>query len=409
MKLLKRIFIIVFLLYISGLPNRLGLLSLAANEIMIIFFAVTGLFSLAFYLALNRYRVKNIDFLLLFLLFIYPFLSSLTAWIIIGQPLYMGLLTFRGSFVLLTYYTLIILGFSNKSVLSYTGTTVVFIIITVIVLFFIFKINDFNLLFRKGTIVVKYGKTITKGIQFSGFTCLFIIPYIASWVRYFEKNKLRNLVFPLFIFLFSILISKARNEILTLAVIPLFMYYLKYKMFDVKFLIYTSLLVFLFFTIILTDNVVSRNFSGLLQPASLDYAHKTGDYSAYLRFGEIKAGWKWFLKYPVTGVGSASYRFHNGYMGFISDFFFVADIGIVGILVKGGIILLLFYYLFYTFLFRFFNNEDIFSITGRYITFALLIELLIGNDYLFNYTGVFVVLFMLNRSIDLSVKRSQIQ
>jgi len=213
----------------------------AANEIMIIFFAVTGYFPWRFILHWIVIGKEYWFFTIVSVIHL-PLLSSLTAWIIIGQPLYMGLLTF-GLIVLLTYYTLIILGFSNKSVLSYTGTTVVFIIITVIVLFFIFKINDFNLLFRKGTIVVKYGKTITKGIQFSGFTCLFIIPYIASWVRYFEKNKLRNLVFPLFIFLFSILISKARNEILTLAVIPLFMYYLKYKMFDVKFLIYTSLLV----------------------------------------------------------------------------------------------------------------------------------------------------------------------
>jgi len=397
MKSLKSIFFILFLLYVSGLPNRLGWISVTVNEILIIFFAGTGFLSMAFYIARKKYRVDNIDIFLLILIFVYPFLSSFTAWFIIDQPVYMGLLTFRGSFILLTFYSLIVLGFSARDSLNYTEKTVIFIIVSVAILFYIFGINDVNLLFRKGTIEVQYGETTTKGLQFSGFTCLFIIPYVAGWVRYFEKHELKTLILPMFILLFSALVSKARNEMLTLAVLPVLMYYLKYKLLDIKFIVYTGLFLIVIFLLILTDNVVSRNFSGLLKPLDLDYAQQTGDYSAYLRWEEIKAGWKWFLKYPVTGVGSASYRYNNGYMGFIADFFFIADIGIVGILVKGGIILLLLYFFLYSSLIKYFSSENFISVTGRYITLGLLIELMIGNDFLFNYPGVIVLLFMLQR------------
>jgi hypothetical protein len=391
----KKIFIFIFLLYISALPSRLGLLSQTAHETIIMVLAALGVFSLALYLGLYRYKVDKIDISLLILLFIYPFISSITAWIIVKQPIYMGLLTFRGMFLLLTFYTLTILGFSGNSVLKYAGNMVILIMVTVAILFFLFGVNDFNLLFRKGTLVMKYGVTTTKGMQFSGYSCLFIVPYIASWIRYFERNKPVFLWLPLIILLFSVTITKARNEILTLAVLPLFMYYFKYKINNIKFLIYTFLLVALFFILILTDNVVSRNFSGLMRPSDLGYAYKTGDYSAYLRFEELKQGWKWFLKYPVTGVGSLSYRYNDGYLGLISDIFFVSDVGIVGILVKGGILLLLLYAFLYNTLFNIFSNDDLVSITGRFLTLGLLIELVIGNDYLFNYTGVMVLLFML--------------
>ncbi|MCU0455719.1 MAG: O-antigen ligase family protein [Bacteroidales bacterium] len=397
MKSLKKLFLVLFLLYISGLPNRLGMLTMPVHEVLIIFFAGTGFLSMAFYLAKRRYKADRIDIFLLIILFLYPVISSITAWVIIDQPMYMGLLTFRGSFILLTYYTLIILGFSDEDVLGYTSGTVVFIIILIAILFYIFGINDLNLLFRKGSLVIQYGETTTKGLQFSGFTCLFIIPYVAGWVRFFEKNDLKHLILPLAILLFSVLVSKARNEILTLAALPVMMYYLKYKLADLKFLIYSGLILLLFFVIILTDNVVSRNFSGLLRPLDLDFAQQTGDYSAYWRWEEIKAGWAWFKKYPVTGVGSASYRFNNGYMGFIADFFFIADIGIVGILVKGGLLLLSIYIFMYSSLLRYFDSDNIVSVTGRFITLGLLIELIIGNDFLFNYTGVIVLLFMLQR------------
>lgn len=362
----------------------------------------------ALYLGLYHYKIDKIDIFLMILLLLYPFFSSVTAWITVKQPIYMGLLTFRGLFILLTFYSLIVLGFSGKAVLNHSRMIVIFIIILIAVLFYFFGLNDFNLMFFKGTLVIKYGVTTTKGLQFSGYTCLFIVPYIAGWIKYFEKNKLRFLWLPFFILLFSILISKARNEILTLAVLPVLMYYFKYKINNVKFLIYTFLLVALFFIIIITDNVVSRNFSGLLRPSDLGYAYETGDYSAYLRFEELKLGLKWFLKYPVAGVGSLSYKYHDGYLGLISDIFFVSDIGILGILVKGGIILLLLYFFLYNTLFKLFNNDDIVSITGRFITLALLVELIIGNDYLFNYTGVMVILFMLrpHRMSGSGIKRS---
>jgi hypothetical protein len=246
--------------------------------------------------------------------------------------------------------------------------------------------------------VVKYGLTTTKGYQFSGFTCLFFIPFIAGWVNYFEKNKLKYLLIPALVFVFSILISKARNEILTLAIVPIMMYYLKYKFYDIKFLAISVFLISAFFLVLTTNNVLSRSFSGLTRLDDLQYAQKTGDFSAYLRIEEIKAGWKWFINYPITGVGSMSYRYNNGYMSFISDFFYIADIGIFGILVRGGLILLVFYIMLYTRLLRYFSSNDLISVVGRYLVLALLIELMIGNDYLFNYSGVMVILFLLVKS-----------
>lgn len=395
MRSLKVIFAFLFLIYISGLPNRLGYVTQPMHEVIIIFFSLTGLFSFSLYLSKYRYKIEALDAYILFYLFIYPVISSLVAWYITSQPLYMGILTFRGFYIIFVYYTILLFRFPAETVLNYVEKTVIFIMLLITVLFVFFDLNDFNVLFRKGNLVIQYGLTTTKGMQFSGFTCLFFIPFIAGWVKYFERNKLVYLIIPAFIFIFSVMISKARNEILTLAIIPLIMYYIRYKFYDLKFLTITIVIISAFFIILMTDNLLSRSFSGLTKLDDLEFARKTGDYSAYLRIEEIRDGWKWFIKYPLTGLGSLSYRYNNGYMGVVSDFFFLSDIGIIGVLVKGGVILFGFYMMFYARLINYFTGSGLYSIIGRYLVFALLIELMIGNDYLVNYTGVMVVIFLL--------------
>jgi O-Antigen ligase len=395
MNLIKKIFFILFLFYISLLPARLGFISQTANEILVILFSFTGVLSLALYLPGVKYRVDRFDLFLLAFLVLYPLFSSIVARITVGQPVYMGLLTFRSLYIILVWYAFLIMGFSQHSVLDYTEKVVFLVIIIATILFLVFNFNDFNTSFMKGSLAVKYGHTTTKGMQFSGFTSLFFIPYVYGWVRYFEKNKPGFLALPLLILIFSVYISKARNEILTMAILPLFMYYLRYRLYDIRYLLISGLIIVSFFYIALTDNVISRNFAGLLRPGDLEFAHKTKDYSAYLRYEEINAGWRWFLKYPITGIGSLSYRFNGGYQGVISDFFFISDIGILGILIKGGLILLALYYIFYRLLFKIFGNDDLFSLTGSYLVLFLLIELIIGNDYLFNYTGSIVILLLM--------------
>jgi hypothetical protein len=395
MKTINKLFFVLFLVYFSNLPARLGLVSATANEIMILLFSFSGLLAFSFYLPAKKYRVSKLDLFLLLFLIVYPLISSLTAYITQGQPFYMGILTFRSLFILFAYYVFLLGGPGQETVMRYSENTVLTIIAVAVILVTVFGYTDFNTPFVKGSLVIKYGHTTTKGLQFSGFSCLFFIPYIYGWVKYFEKEKPVYLVIPAVILIISVYIVKARNEILTLTVIPLFMYYLKYRLYDIRYLVISGLIVCVFFVVVLTDNVVSRSFGGLLHPGDLDYAHRTKDYSAYLRIEEIRSGWQWFLKYPVTGLGSLSYRFNHGYQGLISQYFFVSDIGLIGLLVKGGILLLTAYLYFYNMLFKMFRDEDIYSVTGRYLVLFLVIELLLGNDYLVNYTGGFVVLFLL--------------
>ena len=395
MRLLNKLFFISFLLFISGLPFRLGFISQSVNELIIVFFAVTGMFSFSIYLSKFRYKVDMLDILLIIVLIIYPVFNSIIARITVGQPVYMGILTFRTLFILFTYYTILLMGFSERFVLSYVGSTVFFIIIIVAILFYVFSLNDFNVLVKKGSLDIEYTLTTTKGLQFSGFTCLFFIPYVSGLVKYTEKDKISYLLLPVTIFVFSILISKARNEILTMMVMPVFIYYVKYKISNIKFLIFTILLVSFFFIALTTENVLSRNLSGLVKSADIEFARETKDYSVYLRLEQYKDAWAWFKRYPLTGVGSISYRYNGGYMGFISEFFFISDIGIMGILVKGGLILLSLYVLLYIKLFNYFSGDNLYSIIGRYLVFFLIIELIIGNDFLVNYSGIMVILFLI--------------
>ncbi len=398
MNLLKKIFFFFFLIYVSYLPSRLGYISQSAAEIILVLFSLAGVVSLALYLAKVRYRADRLDFFLLCFLIIYPLFSAIVARITVGQPVYMGLLTFRNLYIIFAWYAFLIMGFSQLTVLEYTERIVFYVIVTVAILFLVFNFNDFNTPFMKGTLVVKYGHTTTKGIQFSGFTCLFFIPYIYGWVRYFERNRPAFIALPLLILLMTVYISKARNELFSMAIIPLLMYYMKYRFLDIKYLLITAAIVLFLFFIALTDNVVSRSFAGLVHPGDLEFAQRTKDYSAYLRYEEIKAGWVWFLKYPLAGVGSLSYRYNGGYEGIISDFFFISDIGLIGVAIKGGVILLGIYYYFYSLLFRAFGNDDIISVTGRYIVFFLLIELIIGNDFIFNYTGIIALILLIKPS-----------
>lgn len=401
----RRLIFFFFLLFVSGLPARLGIISRPAVEIITLFFSVTGLFAFAIYLAKKRYKIDYIDFYILIFTVAFPILSALTARITTGQPVYMGLLTFRGMYILYALYVFKILKLSGDEILKDTSFTVVIIILTVSILFFFFGYNDFNTAFVKGSYATEYGYTLTKGMQFSGYTCLFFIPYLAGWVRFFEEGKPRYLIIPLLVLLTSVYISKARNEIFSLSVIPLLLYYIKYRLPDMRFLLITISLIALFSVVILTDNVVSRSFSGLFKPSDLNFAQETGDYSAYIRLQETKDALKWFSKYPITGLGSLSYRYNNGYMGIISDFFFVADIGIFGILVKGGLLLLILYLFFYVRLLNIFSDQSFFANTGRYMIIFMLIELAIGNDLLANVPGTFVILFLLGSPEIANLKR----
>ena len=320
MNSIKRFYLIIFLFYISGLPQRLGLVPQLVNEVLILFFAIPGIFFFSVYLVKFRYKAEMLDFYLLLFLIIYPVFSAIVAKITVGQPLYMGILSFRGLYIILAFYTIYCMNFNELAILSHVNTVNVFIILLVVFLFFILSINDFNTVFRKGTLAIKYGYTSTKGNQFSGYSGLFFISFIYGWVLYFEKHSIKYLILPAGILVCSVFITKARNEIFTICIIPFAMYYLKYKMFNIKFLTITIFLVLIFYITIATDNIVSRSFSGLLHPRDLEFAQTTKDYSAYLRVQEIKDGLKWFLKYPITGVGSISYRYNGGYMGFISNF-----------------------------------------------------------------------------------------
>ncbi|HVN58877.1 MAG TPA: O-antigen ligase family protein [Bacteroidales bacterium] len=400
MNSLKRIFLVLFLLYVSGLPQRLGFVSQVVNEIVIMVVALTGLFFFSVYLSKYRYRIEMLDIYLSVFLIFYPVFNCLVAYFTVGQPLYMGLLSFRSLYLLLAFYTLYCFDFNERAILSYVNMVNILVLIVVVILFFGFSVNDFNTVFRKGTLAVRYTFTTTKGIQFSGFSGLFFISFIAGWVYFFEKNKPGNLILPLVILLSSVFITKSRNEIFSLCMIPVMMYYLKYKLYDLKFLSISVTLILALYLVMVTDNVISRSFTGLLHANNMDYIHQTRDYSAYLRIREIEDGWKWFLKYPLTGLGSISYRYNGGYMGIVSDFFFISDIGIFGLLVKGGIILVLLYIMFFIRLFRYFSGDGLIVVIGRYLLFFILIELIIGNDLFYNNTGVMVIMFMLKPSRD---------
>jgi hypothetical protein len=397
MKGLRNLYLTVFLLYISGLPSRLGIINLFWNEIFLMFFTVTGILSFMLYLGINRFRINGIDFLILIFTVLYPVMSSIIARITLHQPVYMGFLSFRGTYLLFSYYTLTILNCRRETILKFVTSTTAFILLIVIILFVFFNINDITLPYRKGYIEVKTSLTTTKALIFTGYTTIFMIAYIGGWVTFFEKGDLKYLILPFIIVASSVFISKGRIEIFMQGVLPLLMYYFKYGKLNTNLLIITSCLIISFFLIVLTDNQLSRSYAGLLEPANLKYAQETKDYSAWLRLNEYKNAFKLIREYPLTGTGNLSYRFNNGFTGLFTDFFFISDIGIVGVMMRGGIILIGLYAFFYHKVYNIFNVNDVISSAGRFITIFLMLMLLAGIDFLFFYSGVIVVLLSLRK------------
>jgi hypothetical protein len=395
MKGLKNLYIVVFLLYISGLPSRLGIINLFWNEIFLMFFTVTGILSFGLYLGLHRFRIDGTDLLILIFTVLYPILSSIIARITLHQPVYMGFLSFRGTYLLYSYYTLIILNCRRETILKYVIAITAFILLLVIVLFIFFNVNDITLPFRRGYIEVKTSLTTTKALVFSGYTTIFMFAYLTAWILFFEKGNPKYLILPLVIFISSVFISKGRIEIFMQGALPFLMYYFKYGKLNINLLIITASLIIAFFLIILTDNQLSRSYAGLLEPANLSLAQETQDYSAWLRLNEYKNAFKIIGEYPVTGTGNLSHRFNMGFTGLFSDFFFISDIGIAGVMMKGGFILIALYAIFYHKVYAMFSGDDIISLTGRYTTIFLILMLLAGIDFLFFYPGVFTVLLSL--------------
>lgn len=315
---------------------------------------IIGLVGLFYAIKKWRKGIYTLDLILINLSIILPIISAIQANIIFNQPLATGLLSTRGYLNLLIYYFLIKFKDSDnilKGIASYQ--LMIMGICTILLYGFHIDTNtiislipsDENSAYEKEQAVENNlrGARLTLGI---GFTWLVMAYWSSKYYRY-KYNK--DAVYMIICLLFVFFVSKSRVSLLVCFIIMILPFLIDTNNKNrIKSLLFFSIIII----IVLSIPEVSSRYLVVFDLFGERRTTGTGDFSGIARLNEILVAIPYIVQYPLFGVGNVSYHFNGGYAGVLGEYFFLADIGIVGMLFMGGLFYVINYFLLFKYLYK---------------------------------------------------------
>ncbi len=294
--------------------------------------------------------INTLDGFFICLVFVFPIFSAIQAYLIFGQPILHGILSLRGMFAILIYYALIkrckpacIL----KIILEYQ----LYIMVIDTILLYVLGVDSNSIVSIRPTdgneafVAGKAAENQLRGLRLSlgaSFTLIALAYWIAEYHFRGSKETLYKIVFTFF---FVAFVSKSRVELVLCLLMVIIPYLININLKKIIRLISVSSVIGI---VILAIPSIRNRFLVINDLFGGMDATSSGDYSGYARLAEILIAWPHILAHPFLGVGNISYHYKGGFMGIFNDYFFVADIGVVGMLLIGGLFLCWVYWgLFY--------------------------------------------------------------
>lgn len=381
--------VLIFLFYIVGLFDFLGspALLLTFHYLLLVISAVSCLY----YISVNP-RSKVTCFLLLFG-FIFPLIAAIKSNIIFGQPIIIGYASLRyGMFILFGFF-LVIFKYDYLLLLKQINCINLVVAVLSIIAFYFFGLNHITIapyLTSTNLIEIVSNVDTVKGAKLYVCSNMMIVSYIFYLLRFMKDPLNKANYIPLLLLIFYLVFVNKGRQPLAMVAICYIIYFIHMHDISIKKMLYAILPIVIIAILIYIDETIISKFTTVFE------AEKTTDFSTLARINSIKKVIPYIADNPFTGFGNLSARFRNfGFQTFFGHQFYLADIGIVGTIARGGICLIAIYCGIYISIFKRIKlvaNETI----GEYMRYMVLgfivMLVLLSHDVLYAENSILLAL-----------------
>jgi hypothetical protein len=384
------VFLLVYIFYFRVFSG----FEIPAYFLLEVAFYILSLGVALFVLIANRVEIRlKLLFLFLFLLF-GVCLSVVNAWLVFGQPLYIGVLANRSSIYTIVI-SFVIVSFlwqfkvDDRQKIIESGMVFVAWFFLLLWTFLSLVLNPLNFI---DTAVVDYRHT-SEVYRFRFEELPIVFGFLYYFTKAYYLKRICYLFYSLMFILYLIFVFQGRVSLMLslVVVIPLFVRFLLEKG-VMKYLVYLVLPVLIIpMSVGISSYVVNGGFDQLFYLVSGQFMYLT-DSSAVARLVEFENIENDLNRYLFSGVGFVSSQFKNGYEGFY-DYYFPTDIGVIGMVHIYGlvyVVMFLLVVLYYYFQVKMRSDNYLHHALGLYFMYLLIIS--IQNGVGFMFSGAFMIL-----------------
>jgi hypothetical protein len=276
----------------------------------------------------------------LFLMVVMPFITSLTAFYVFGQPLYYGLgvqrsvLLYTGAFFIIYAYRRGMIGIGNIENAFLILSWCTLLLFTAVTLFL-----DPSVMIDEGAFIIGGHK---QPAAFNLSTIFIVFGFIYYIIRGYKRRNMTDYLLssPFLLYIFFIDKGRARLVAMLLAAMILVALYGSLRrniLFSIKASIAVIMLSFLFYT---ANSVYVLTYLNRLSDAFvvLFLGTNVADVSANQRIFESLIAIPYIAKHWLLGCGRISNLWSGGPSGVVGAYFFPGDIGMLGVLFMHGIL-----------------------------------------------------------------------
>jgi len=333
--------------------------------------------------------------LILFPLFLLPFITAFQANMEFHQPFLIGLLAQRQHFIIFSGY-FIVEALKNKRI-SIDNFRKYFIsslyVIMSIMLFFSIFINP---LIFNGTDFVEF--SLNKGWHYEFPSDVIATVILFSVFKLLKENKKRFIFAIIMGGLYFLVYIQDRSQLMMISITVL-IYFIRNIGLSKKFfyLIWGTVFaaIVLGIALVAAPDLVNHYITIFTNASTIVTGGQTTEYSTNMRISESAIAIKGFFEHPYFGNGFVSSQFKGGFSGFFG-YFYASDVGILGNLFVYGIIgTFIFYIPFIIALYwskKLRNNHDLLLTTCQYGMIFIFLDMLTAASNI-KYMGLPSIFF----------------
>lgn len=386
-KWFNKFFVLLVILYITQLINFLH--SEVIIDSVLYGATVIGFISTALYFISPYKGISPVAYIVVVFAMLVPILSAWRSLVVFGQPMFFGIARMRYMLILLMAFHLYYTDYSFKTLLRQINSVNIFIAVASIILFYIFGVD--NMVAEKQFFTVYSADTeaaadAIKGAKLTYCSQLIFVSVIYYMTSCMRKLNTKDAVMLGILLFYTLFVHKGRQPLVAYAAVFVGYMATNLNARNIAISIATICAVGYLF---ISDNSLTNRYTTILEG---DYSTDT---SALARFAEIEDVMPYIQKHPIGGFGCLSYHFNDGFFSVFNEYFYIEDIGIIGVMARGGLVLIflcgLFYYLCLKYLFRVKDDDHRAFIRNFFI--AAIVFTFIGSDIL-TCTPSFLIFFI---------------
>lgn len=383
---LNRFYVLLVILYVTQLINFLH------SEIIInaIFFSaiIIGFISGVLCFISPYKNVSPVAYIVIVFALVLPVFSAWRSLVVFGQPMFYGIARMRFMLILLFAFHLYYTDYPIKTLLRQINCVNIFIAVGATIALYGFGIDNVAAepyFFTTYSADLEAVSDTIKGVKLTYCSSLILVSTIYYMVKSVHHPNPKNIAILLLFIFYILFVNKGRQPLVAIG--AAFVVYILANL-NLRNIAISIAALGAITAVIINDSSITNRYTTILE------GENSMDTSFLARLSEIEYVTPYIKKYPIAGFGQLSYHFNDGFQGIFDEYFFIEDIGFIGTMAKGGVILLIMCAIFYFICLRhthLVRDDDTKSFI-RCMLVALLVLSFIGSEALTNSPSVFIFL-----------------